>query len=87
MKQELFSHLRELDERRQQQEGTSGTGIAWSNDSGLNEPGAAADKLLQSCPTLCDPRDSSPPGSPIPGILQARTLELPFLSPMHESEK
>ena len=36
---------------------------------------AAAAKSLQSCPTLCDPRDSSPPGSPIPGILQARTLE------------
>ena len=36
---------------------------------------AAAAKLLQSCPTLCDPRDSSPPGSSIPGILQARTLE------------
>ena len=30
---------------------------------------------LQSCPTLCDPIDGSPPGSPIPGILQARTLE------------
>ena len=36
---------------------------------------AAAAKLLQSCPTLCDPIDCSPPGSPIPGILQARTLE------------
>ena len=36
---------------------------------------AAAAKSLQSCPTLCDPRDGSPPGSPIPGILQARTLE------------
>ena len=36
---------------------------------------AAAPKLLQSCPTLCDPIDSSPPSSPIPGILQARTLE------------
>ena len=32
-------------------------------------------KSLQSCPTLCDPRDGSPPGSPFPGILQARTLE------------
>ena len=32
-------------------------------------------KSLQSCPTLCDPIDSSPPGSPVPGILQARTLE------------
>ena len=30
---------------------------------------------LQSCPTLCDPRDGSPPGSPVPGILQAGTLE------------
>ena len=36
---------------------------------------AAAAKLLQSCPTLCDPRDGSPPGSPVLGILQARTLE------------
>ena len=36
---------------------------------------AAAAKSLQSCPTLCNPTDSSPPGSPIPGILQARTLE------------
>ena len=36
---------------------------------------AAAAKSLQSCPTLCDPRDCSPPGSPVPGILQARTLE------------
>ena len=35
----------------------------------------AAAKSLQSCPTLCDPRDSSPSGSPIPGILQVRTLE------------
>ena len=32
-------------------------------------------KSLQPCPTLCDPIDGSPPGSPIPGILQARTLE------------
>ena len=38
-------------------------------------PSAAAAKSLQSCPTLCDPIDSSPPGLPIPGILQARTLE------------
>ena len=35
---------------------------------------AAAAKSLQSCPTLCDPTDGSPPGSPVPGILQARTL-------------
>ena len=36
---------------------------------------AAAAKSLQSCPTLCDPIDGSPPGSVIPGTLQARTLE------------
>ena len=36
---------------------------------------AAAAKLLPSCPTLCNPIDSSPPGSPVPGILQAGTLE------------
>ena len=36
---------------------------------------AAAAKSLQSCPTLCDPIDGRPPGSPVPGILQARTLE------------
>ena len=38
-------------------------------------PSAAAAKSLQSCPTLCDPIDGGPPGSPVPGILQARTLE------------
>ena len=37
--------------------------------------GAAAAKSLQSCPTLCDPIGGSPPGSPVPGILQARALE------------
>ena len=36
---------------------------------------AAAAKSLQSCPTLCDPIDGPPPGSTVPGILQARTLE------------
>ena len=40
-----------------------------------SDTAAAAAKSLQSCPTLCDPIDGSPPGSPIPGILQARTLE------------
>ena len=41
----------------------------------LNAAAAAAAKSLQSCPTLCDPVDGGPPGSPFPGILQARTLE------------
>ena len=49
------------------------------NDSGkfaeLGMTAAAAAKSLQSCPTLCDPIDCSPPGSLVPGILQARTLE------------
>ena len=38
-------------------------------------PATAATKSLQSCPTLCDPINGSPPGSPVPGILWARTLE------------
>ena len=41
---------------------------------------AAAAKSLQSCPTLCDPVDGSPPGSPIPGILQAKTMEWAAIS-------
>ena len=52
--------------------------MLWTGESGGLQSAAAAAaaaKSLQSCPTLCDPRDSSPPGSPIPGILQARTLE------------
>ena len=48
---------------------------------------AAAAKSLQSCPTLCDPIDNSPPGSPVPGILrQEHRSGLPFPSPMRESE-
>ena len=48
----------------------------------------AAAKSLQSCPTPCDPIDSSPPGSPIPGFSrQEHWSGLPFPSPMHESEK
>ena len=59
--------------------------IAW-------DAAAAAAKSLQSCPTLCDPRDGTPPGSPVRGILQARTLEWVAISweemeTMHESEK
>ena len=41
----------------------------------INLAAAAAAKSLQLCPTLCDPIDGSPPGSPVPGILQARILE------------
>ena len=51
------------------------TGWASSHHSGLSSEKPAAAKSLQSCPTLCDHRDGSLPGSPVPGILQARTLE------------
>ena len=59
----------------------SGTSILSSLDlleirpKGETAAAAATAKLLQLCPTLCDPIDGSPPGSPVPGILQARTLE------------
>ena len=52
-----------------------------SNLKLLAAAAAAAAASLQSCPTLCDPIDGSPPGSPVPGILQARILEwvaIPF---------
>ena len=48
-------------------------GCEWSTI--YSQCAAAAAQSLQSCPTLCDPIDGSPPGSPVPGILQARTLE------------
>ena len=48
----------------------------------------AAAKSLQSCPNLCEPIDGSPPGSPVPGILQARTLEWVAISfSKHSSAK
>ena len=48
---------------------------------------SAAAKSLQLCPILCDPIDGSPPGSPIPGILQVRTLEWVAISFSNESER
>ena len=51
------------------------TNVKWSQKMGYEPTAAAAAKSLQSCLTLCDPRDGSPSGSPVPGILQARTLE------------
>ena len=55
------------------QEAQAGIKIAQRNINNLKYADAA--KSLQSFPTLCDPIDGSPPGSPVPGILQARTLE------------
>ena len=53
---------------------THATHIKHTKQNGINIEASAA-KSLQSCLTLCDPTDGSPPGSPIPGILQARALE------------
>ena len=50
-------------------------GPLWANPGSVILNNAAAAKSLQLCPTLCDPIDGSPRGSPVPGILQARTLE------------
>ena len=55
-------------------QGSSQSVVPLSSESSEFSAAAAA-KLLQSCPTLCDPVGGSPPGSPVPGILQARTLE------------
>ena len=55
------------------EETQAGIKIAGRNINNLRYADAA--KSLQSCPTLCDPIDGGPPGSPIPGILQAKTLE------------
>ena len=51
-----------------------------AQDINDNAAAAIAAKSLQSCPTLCDPIDGSPPGSAVPGILQARTLECLYFS-------
>ena len=63
-------------------------GNRMNKDQNMIAAAAAAAKSLQSCPTLCDPRDGSPPGSPSLGFSrQEHWSGLPFPSPMHESEK
>ena len=60
----------------------------WFEEDRQSRKTGAAAKSLQSCPTLCNPIDGSPPCSPVPGILQARTLEWVAISfSMHQSEK
>ena len=62
--------------RDDHQSSVAGISVGMEDCSGLlSAAAAAAAKSLQSCPTLCNPRDGSPPGSPVPGILQARILE------------
>ena len=63
---------------REREQSYTGAKFLYANEVNvvlLYTAAAAAAKSLQLCPTLCDPIDSSPPGSPVPGILQARTLE------------
>ena len=55
----------------------SNVAVVLTGGTGLWPAAAAAAKLLQSCPTLCNPIDGSPPGSPVPGILQATTRVWP----------
>ena len=72
----VFPHLPWLLEEMETPTGLLGfPDSSVDKESACNAGAAAAAKSLQSCPTLCDPRDGSPPGSPVPGILQARTLE------------
>ena len=54
---------------------SDGDKIVFNGCASNNAAAAAAAKLLQSCPTLCNPIDGSPPGSPVPGIFPARILE------------
>ena len=70
----LKSHMSSLPNERRLCDRSS-MSPTFVHPTGHTLPTAAAAKSLQSCPTLCDPIDGSPPGSPVPGILQARTLE------------
>ena len=67
-------------------EAQAGIKIARRNINNLRYADAAAAKSLQSCPTLCNSIDGSPPGSPVPGILQARTPECVAISAESEEE-
>ena len=71
--QNLSRKLKETHRHRGQMHGYQRRDRERNEEAGV--AAATAAKALQSCPTLCDPIDSSPPGSPVPGILQARTLE------------
>ena len=64
-----------MDWYRQAPEQTKQDVLKTESEKKAKDLAAAAAKSLQSCPTLCNPTGGSPPGSPIPGILQARTLE------------
>ena len=69
----------QLRDRAQASHTAGGFFTVWATREALSFSAATA-KSLQSCPTLCNPIDGSPPGSPVPGILQARTLEWAAIS-------
>ena len=68
--------LKRMRMRERERSGLTPKFLAWRT-------AAAAAKSLQSCPTLCNPIDGSPPGPAVPGILQARTLEWVAISSSH----
>ena len=72
--------LTDLDEKRLGFSLLVFSGEGMGDSMVIKSAAAAAAKSFQSCPTLCDPIDGSPPGSPVPGILQARTLECVAIS-------
>ena len=77
----LQSRNKDIDLENKHMDTKVGNGeLRWIRRLGLTYIHAAAAKSLQSCPTLCNPIDSSPTGSPVPGILQARTLEWAAIS-------
>ena len=73
----FFRNVATLSPASLEDKGTEGNMMSGSHglSSIWSKMVTAAAKSLQSCPNLCDPIDGNPPGSPVPGILQARTLE------------
>ena len=76
----LVRILGELSDLTNKNTGCSTKFVSQIHSESFLKGAAAAAKSLQSCPTLCDPMDGSPPGSAVPGILQTRTLELVAIS-------
>ena len=76
-----------LNERPDTEEHVCMSPFRWNVPNRQVHAAAAAAKSLQSCPTLGDPTDSSPPGSPVPGILQARTPECVAIYEMSRTGK